>query len=87
VVVRWGRLEVQGQACGRDPVGIALVPWGGAEFGAYYGGEMLVAQGTRVGNVPAILGLEVVGQADEVVAGVAVGAYDFIWLEQAVGSV
>jgi hypothetical protein len=86
-IVRRGRLEVQWNACGRDPVGIALLPWGGAELGAYYRGETFVAQGTGVGNLPTILGLEVVGEADKVVAGFAIGAYDFLRIDQAVGSV
>jgi hypothetical protein len=87
VIVRRGRLEVQGYTCGRDPVAVALLPRGGAKLGAYYRGETLVAQGTCVGDLPAVLGLEVVGEADEIVAGVAVGAYDFLRLDQAVGAV
>ena len=87
VIVRRGRLEVQWNACGRDPVGIALLPRGGAELGAYYRGETFVAQGTRVGDLPAVFGLEVVGEADKVVAGFAIGAYDFLRIDQAVGSV
>src|SRR5829696_8186463 len=87
VVVRRGRLEVQWNARGRDPVGITLLPRGGAELGAYYRGESFVAQGAGVGNLPAILCLEVVGEADKVVAGFAIGAYDFLRIDQAVGSV
>jgi hypothetical protein len=37
--------------------------------------------------LPAILGLEVVGEADKMVAGFAIGAYDFLRIDQAVGSV
>jgi hypothetical protein len=37
--------------------------------------------------LPAVLGLEVVGEADKVVAGFAIGAYDFLRIDQAVGSV
>jgi hypothetical protein len=44
-------------------------------------------QVARVGDPPAVLGLEVVGEADEVVAGVAVGAHDLLRTPQAVRSV
>ena len=37
--------------------------------------------------MPAVLGLEVVGEADKVVACFAIGAYDFLRIDQAVGSV
>ena len=37
--------------------------------------------------MPAVLGLEVVGEADKVVAGLAIGAYDFLRIDQAVGFV
>ena len=71
-----GGAEVRGQAGGRDPVAVAIVPWGGAQLGADDRGEVLVAQGSRVGDPPSVLGLEVVGETEEVVAGVAVGQGD-----------
>jgi hypothetical protein len=37
--------------------------------------------------LPAVLGLEVVGETDKVVAGFAICAYDFLRVDQAVGSV
>jgi hypothetical protein len=87
VIVRRGRLEVPWNARGRDPVGIALLPRGGAELGAYYRGKTFVAQGTGVGNLPVVLSLEVVRESDKVVAGFAIGAHDFLRIDQAVGSV
>jgi hypothetical protein len=75
VVGRWG-FEVYGQAGGRDPVAVAVVPWGRAQLGADDRREVLVAKGPRVGDPPSVLGLEVVRKAEEVVAGVAVGADD-----------
>src|SRR5215211_6154173 len=72
VIVSRGCLEVQGYACCRDPVAFALVPRGGAELGPQDRGEVLVAQRACVGDPPSVLGLEMVGEADEVVAGVAV---------------
>jgi hypothetical protein len=47
-------------------------------------GEALVTQVARIGPPPAVLCLEVVGEAEEVVVRVAVGRYDLLGLRQAV---
>jgi hypothetical protein len=73
IAIRW-RLEVRGYACCRNPVAVALLPRGGTELGSQDGGEIFVSQGSRVGDPPSVLGLEVVGEADEVVASVVIGA-------------
>ena len=82
-----GGAEVRGQAGGRDPVAVALLPWRRTQLGAQDRGEVVVAQVARVGHLPAVLGLEVVGEADEVVARLAVGAHDLLRLAQSVGAV
>ncbi len=77
--------------CHRSPPPVSVIAYASLvstrSRSPYYGGEMLVAQGLRIGDSPAVFGLEVIGETDEIVARVAVGAYDFIRLEQAVGSV
>jgi hypothetical protein len=87
IIRRGGRLEVERQAGGDDPVDVVLGPGGRAELGPDDRGEAFVAQVARVGYLPAILGLEVVGEDDKVVAGVAVGGGDILGLHAAVGPV
>ena len=81
---RGGR-EVRGQPGGRNPVAVALLPWRRTQLRTQDGGEVIVVQVARVGDPPAVLGLEVIGEAEEVVARLAVGAHDLLGLAQSVG--
>ncbi len=60
------------------PVSIALCPRRRTELRPDDRGEALVAQVARVGHLPAVLGLEVVGEAGEVVFCASVGGKWFL---------
>ena len=87
MVVRRRGIEVRGQPGGNYPVAEAVVPRGGGELGPHDRGEALVPKGQRIDHLPSVLLLEVVGEAEEVVAGVAVGGDDLLRFPQAVGPV
>ena len=67
VVRRW-YFEVYGQTGCRHPVGVTLRPRTGTQLRPDDRGEVVVAQGSCVGHPPAVPGLEVIREADEVVA-------------------
>jgi hypothetical protein len=77
-------MEVRGQSGGHDPVAEALVPRGRRELSAQDRGEVIIAKLPSVRYLPTVFFLEMVGEADKVVARLAVGAHDLLGLQQAI---
>ena len=80
-----GRREIRRQSGGEDVPDLTVAVGRRMDFGAEDGGEAVGAERQRIGDGEAVAGEEVVGQAQEVVAGVAIEPADLLRLKPAVG--